>query len=180
METEIPVCQSFVNKYFSSLLSPETVSRWACLDGFCSRRRNNLLKEICWHRKVSIKELTLFPMAVSQVVSDIQLYSLCDRLDGQVVMASASRAEDPGFESCLRWDFSWWSPTSDSKNGTPVANLPGTWHYRVSTGTGQPGVSTLWLGEVESLICNLCLSAAARTIVWADPSLRYTSLLLGR
>ena len=40
------------------------------------------------------------------------------------------------------------------KNCTPVATTPGAWHYRVSTGTGRPSVSILWLGEVESLICN--------------------------
>ena len=61
-----------------------------------------------------------------------------------------------------------------------MATLPGAWHYRVSAGTGWPGVSILWLGEVERWICNLSLSVAARKIVWADPSLRYTSLLLGR
>ena len=33
----------------------------------------------------------------------------------------------------------------------PVATMPGIWHYRVSTGTGQPGVSLLCLSEVESL-----------------------------
>ena len=57
--------------------------------------------------------------------------------------ASASRAEDPGFESRLRWDFSGSSHTSDSKIGTPVATLPGAWRYRVSAGTGRPGVSIL-------------------------------------
>ena len=36
-----------------------------------------------------------------------------DRLDGLVVMASASRAEDPSFESRLRRDFSGSSHTSD-------------------------------------------------------------------
>ena len=61
-----------------------------------------------------------------------------------------------------------------------MATLPGAWRYGVSTGTGQPGVSILWLGEVEHWICNFYLSVAARKIVWADPSLRYTSLLLGR
>ena len=61
-----------------------------------------------------------------------------------------------------------------------MAILPGAWRYRVSTGTGRPGVSILWLGEVERLICNFYLSVAARQIVWADPSLRYTSMLLGR
>ena len=62
---------------------------------------------------------------------------------GLVVKASASRAEDPGFESRLRRDFFWVSHTSDFKIGTPVAALPGTWHYSVSAGTGRPGVSIL-------------------------------------
>ena len=103
-----------------------------------------------------------------------------NRLVGLVVKASASGAEDLGSESRLRRDFSRSSHTSDSKIGTPVADLPGAWHYRVSAGTGQPGVSILWLGEVESLICNFYLSdcVAAHKIVWADPSLRYTSMLL--
>ena len=42
-----------------------------------------------------------------------------------------------------------------------MATLPGAWLYRVSAGTGQPGVSILWLGEVESWICNFYLSVAA-------------------
>ena len=62
-------------------------------------------------------------------------------LVGQVVKASASRVENPGFDSCLQWDFSKSSHTSDLTIGTPVATLSGTWHYRVSAGTGQPGVS---------------------------------------
>ena len=66
-----------------------------------------------------------------------------DHFLGLVVKASASRVEDPGFESCLRQDFSGLSHTSDFKTGTPVATLPGIWCYRVSTGTGQPGVSVL-------------------------------------
>ena len=60
-----------------------------------------------------------------------------------------------------------------------MATLPGAWRYRASIVTGWPGISILWLGEVESLICNFCPSVAARTIVWADPSMRYTSMLLG-
>ena len=60
-----------------------------------------------------------------------------------------------------------------------MATLPGAWRYRVSAGTGRPGVSILWLGEMESLICNLYLSVAARKLVWADLSLRYTRVLLG-
>ena len=55
----------------------------------------------------------------------------------------ASGAEDPGFESRLRRDFSGSGHTSDSKIGTPVATLPGAWHHRVSAGTGWPGGSIL-------------------------------------
>ena len=75
-----------------------------------------------------------------------------DRLTGLVVKTSASGAsgaEDPGFESRLRRDFSGSSHTSDLKTGTPVATLPGAWHYRVIAGTCRPGVSILELGEVE-------------------------------
>ena len=86
----------------------------------------------------------------------------------------------PGSNPACAGIFSGSSHTSDLKIGTPVATLPGAWRYRVSIGTGQPGVSILWLGEVERLICNFYLSVAAHKIVWADPSLRYTSLLLGR
>ena len=39
--------------------------------------------------------------------------------------------------------FSGSSHTSDLKIGTSVATLPGAWRYRVSAGTGRPGVSIL-------------------------------------
>ena len=109
--------------------------------------------------------------------------SLClDRLIGLVVKASASRAEDPIPGSNPAWDgfFTGSSHTSDLNVGTPGATLPGAWCYRVSAGTGRPGVSILWLGEMESLVCNFYLSVAARKIVWADLPLRYTCMLLGR
>ena len=65
-------------------------------------------------------------------------------LTGQVVKASASRAADLAFDSCLCCgDFSGSSHTSVLKIGTLVATLPDTWRYRVSAGTGWPGVSIL-------------------------------------
>ena len=82
------------------------------------------------------------------------------RLVGTVVKANL------GFDSCLHHeDFSGLSRTRDLKIGTPEATLPGAWHYRVSAGTGWPGVSIPWLGEVKSLICNFYLSMAAGKIV---------------
>ena len=70
----------------------------------------------------------------------------CNRatvLVGLVVEVFSPRAEDPGFDSCLRRDFSGSSHTNDLKIGTPVATLPGAWRYRVSAGTGRPGISIL-------------------------------------
>ena len=66
---------------------------------------------------------------------------MINRLVGLVVKASASRAEDPVFESSLRRDFSGSSHTSDFKIGTPVATLPGAWRDRVIAGTGWPDIS---------------------------------------
>ena len=102
------------------------------------------------------------------------------RLVGLVVRRPPRERKVPGSNPACDGIFSGLSHTSDLKIGTPVATLPGAWRYRVSTGTGRPGVSILWLDEVERLICNFYLSVAARKIVCADPSLRYTSLLLGR
>ena len=45
--------------------------------------------------------------------------------------------------ACAKFFFPGSSHTSDLKIGTPVAALPGAWRYRVSAGTGWPGVSIL-------------------------------------
>ena len=68
-----------------------------------------------------------------------------DRLVGLVVKASAWRAEDPRFEFrlCRVFFFQGSSHTGGLIIGTPVATLPGAWHYRVSAGTGRPVVSIL-------------------------------------
>ena len=95
---------------------------------------------------------------------------------GVRLQSGRSRGSNPACDGI----FPGSSHTSDLKIGTPVATLPGALRYRVSAGTGWPGVSTLWLSEMESWICNFYLSAAARIIVFADPSLRYTRMLLGR
>ena len=79
----------------------------------------------------------------TQTDKQLAIHLTKDHLGGLVVKASASGAEDPGFESRLRRDFSGSSHTSDLKIGTPVTTLPGAWHYRVSAGTGRPGVSIL-------------------------------------
>ena len=91
-----------------------------------------------------------------------------------MVKASASRAEDPGFESRLRRDFSGSSQTSDSALQWLPCQAPGG----LGSALGLVGPVSVYC-EVESLICNFCLSVAARKIVRADPSLRYTGMFAG-
>ena len=66
-----------------------------------------------------------------------------DRLVGLVVRRPPRDRKIPGSNPACAGIFSGSSHTSDLKTGTPVATLPGAWRYRVSTGTGRPGVSIL-------------------------------------
>ena len=62
---------------------------------------------------------------INFLISASSSFASPDRLGGLVVKASASGAEDPGFESRLCRDFSGSSHTSDLNIGTPVTTLPG-------------------------------------------------------
>ena len=66
-----------------------------------------------------------------------------DRLVGLVVRRPPRERKIPGSNPACAGIFSGSSHTSDSKIGTPAATLPGAWRYRVSAGTGRPGVSIL-------------------------------------
>ena len=65
------------------------------------------------------------------------------RLVGLLVRRPPRERKIPGSNPACAGIFSGSSHTSDLKTGTPVATLPGAWCYRVSTGTGRPGVSIL-------------------------------------
>ena len=71
------------------------------------------------------------------------------------------------------------SHTSDLEIDAMVATVPGACCYRVSTKMSWLGESVLSLNEITRLTCNLYLSVAEHTTVYADPSLRYASMLLG-
>ena len=76
---------------------------------------------------------------------DVQ-YVCCwlkDHLVSLVVRCPPRERKIPGSNPACAGIFSGSSHTSDLKIGTPVATLPGAWCYRVSAGTGQPGVSIL-------------------------------------
>ena len=66
-----------------------------------------------------------------------------NRLIGLVVRRPPREWKIPGSNPDCSGIFSGSSHTSDLKIGTPVATLPGAWRYRVSAGTGRPGVSIL-------------------------------------
>ena len=69
-------------------------------------------------------------------------------LNGQT---STWRAGDAEIDSRLTRS----THTSGLTAGTLAVILPGAWCYRVSAGTGWPGVSILRVGELASLICTL-------------------------
>ena len=64
-------------------------------------------------------------------------------LVGLAVRRPPRERKIPGWNPACAGIFSGSSHTRDSKIGTPVASLPGAWRYRVSVGTGRPGVSIL-------------------------------------
>ena len=64
-------------------------------------------------------------------------------LVGLVVRRPPRERKIPGSNPACAGIFLGSSHTNDFKIGTPVATLPGAWRYRVSTGTGRPGVSIL-------------------------------------
>ena len=66
-----------------------------------------------------------------------------NRLVGLVVRRPPRERKIAGSNPACTGIFSGSSHISDLKIGTPVATLPGTWRYRVSAGTGRPGVSIL-------------------------------------
>ena len=114
-------------------------------------------------------------------VMDLQSWESCNGVILLRILSSASDSAHLLFKCSL--NIFMHHPRqyqTDLNFCTPVAILPGACRYRVSAGAGWPGVSIQWLGEVESWICNFCLSVAAHKPVWADPSLRYARMLLGR
>ena len=65
------------------------------------------------------------------------------RLIGLVGRRPPREQKIPGSNPACAGIFLGSSHTSDLKIGTPVTTLPGAWCYRVSAGTGRPGVSIL-------------------------------------
>ena len=100
--------------------------------------------------------------------------AFCNRLIGLVVEVFTLRVTDPGFDSCLCWDFSRSSHTSELKVGTWVATLQGAWHYRVSARCQY--TVTGWDRKFVSLryTCMLLLYATNRQVLHAKGRHDYT------
>ena len=62
---------------------------------------------------------------------------------GKCTYEHVEKRKIPGSNPACAGIFRGSSHTSDLQIDTPVAALPGAWHYRASAGTGRPGVSIL-------------------------------------
>ena len=90
-----------------------------------------------------VKKLYVHWLPMSSVSKLSTHWLATHRLVGLVVRRPPRERKIPGLNPDCAGIFSGSSHTSDFKIGTPVATLPGAWRYRVSTGTGRPGVSIL-------------------------------------
>ena len=83
---------------------------------------------------------------VKQETNNINPATKClsgDRLDGLRLRRPPRERKITGSNPACDGIFPGSSHINDLKIGTPVAILPGAWLYRVSAGTGRPGVSIL-------------------------------------
>ena len=87
--------------------------------------------------------LFLVQLHYQSLILSLSSLAIRDRLVGLVVRRPPRERKIPGSNLVCAWIFSGSSHTSDSKIDTPVATLPGAWRYRVSAGTGRPGVRIL-------------------------------------
>ena len=77
--------------------------------------------------------------------------------------------------------FPWWSYTRDLKIGTIVTTLSDTWRHRVSTGTGWPRVSILWVWWTDWSAASVSVTACADVSEPTCPRGRlHQYMLLGR
>ena len=134
----------------------------------------------CWDVKTPTNQPTKTKQQQQQKRNTPNKRSLyrSDRLVGLVVKASASRAEDPGFESSFRRDF--------SGRVIPVTSkLAIKWHLCQALGVIR---SALELVGTVSVYCDWVrwqVGSATSVSVWQhvqlpeqNPSLRYTRMLL--
>ena len=98
---------------------------------------------------------------------------LHDRLVGLVVRRPSRERKIPGSNPACDRIFGGSSHNSDLKIGTPGVTLPGV----IGSALGLIGPVSVCCDWVRY---NFYLSVVACKIVSADPSLRYTRMLLGR
>ena len=98
---------------------------------------------MCLHAYTCIEMVWIVVFVCADLQTYIPVSLSSDRLVGLVVRRPPRERKIPGSNPACAGIFSGSSHTSDLKIDTPVATLPGAWRYRVSTGTGRPGVSIL-------------------------------------
>ena len=161
--TLICACKRFFSQvlsYLPCLQAALTAERASIMNVWLSDRSSYVLPH--WDRSCRSNLLSYFLTAYWHLA--ILSWSH-DRLVGLVVKASASRADGPGFKSCLRRNFSGVESYQWLKNwhssGYPAWRLALQGQRWDCLARCQYTVT----GEVESLICNFYLSVAARKTV---------------
>ena len=89
-----------------------------------SLSRSSLVMFVLKQRVLRVCEITTM---LNRNITGKSPFLTPNSLIGLVVKVFTSKAEDLGFESRMRQDFSGSSHTSDVNIGTPVATLPGAW-----------------------------------------------------
>ena len=111
--------------------------------GFPFTARNELIETAVQSTPNCSAEYTQLQCRVHPTAGVSRDLGPVDRLVGLVVRRPPRERKIPGSNPACDGIFSGSSHTSDLKIGTPVATLPGAWRYRVSIGTGRPGVGIL-------------------------------------
>ena len=107
-----------------------------------------------WTACISLYESFIMLQVLNHFMSNKNDTCIYPRTKGNAVVVSTTslakwlrrpprERKTPGSNPACAEIFQGSSHASDFKIGTPVATLPGAWRYRVSAGTGLPGVSIL-------------------------------------
>ena len=127
-----------IRRWWSDDTSAPLITRTSCRDLLNLRLMHmwSIWFSVTWFGDIHV---ALWMRLCGKMLPPVTSY----RLVGLVVRRPPRERKVPGSNPASAGIFSGPSHTSDLNIGTPVATLSGAWRYRVSTGTGRPGVSIL-------------------------------------
>ena len=127
-------------------LATRPMRRCASLGRICSNNctcSDTEVTDTC-HTSTSVSHTIRTPGRPGRVATEVPLLKSPGPPRWPNGKASAPRERKvPGLNPACGGIFTGSSHTCDLNIGTQVATLPGAWRYKVSAGTGRPGVSIL-------------------------------------